>query len=76
MSLKDVAARTGVSFQTVSKVLRGSAVNVSEATRARVLECAHALGYVPNAVARGLATRDSSGQVLNVTGGQWIGMMS
>ena len=36
MSLKDVAARTGVSFQTVSKVLRGSAVNVSEATRTRV----------------------------------------
>jgi LacI family transcriptional regulator len=59
VSLKDVAARTGVSFQTVSKVLRGSAVNVSEATRARVLECASALGYVPNAVARGLATRST-----------------
>jgi LacI family transcriptional regulator len=59
VSLKDLAARTGVSFQTVSKVLRGSPVNVSEATRARVLESARELGYVPNAVARGLATQST-----------------
>jgi LacI family transcriptional regulator len=59
-TLKDVAARTGVSFQTVSKVLKGSPVNVSEATRARVLDSARELGYVPNAVARGLATQSTS----------------
>ncbi|HXM58222.1 MAG TPA: LacI family DNA-binding transcriptional regulator [Candidatus Dormibacteraeota bacterium] len=60
VSLKDVAARAGVSFQTVSKVLKGSPVHVSEATRARVLEGARELGYVPNAVARGLATQSTS----------------
>jgi LacI family transcriptional regulator len=60
VSLKDVAARTGVSFQTVSKILKGSPVNVSDATRARVLASARELGYVPNAVARGLAPQSTS----------------
>jgi LacI family transcriptional regulator len=60
VSLKDVAARTGVSFQTVSKILKGTSVTVSEATRTRVLAAARELGYVPNAVARGLATQSTS----------------
>jgi LacI family transcriptional regulator len=59
VSLKDVAARTGVSFQTVSKILKGSPVNVSDATRARVTRSAAELGYVPNAVARGLVTQST-----------------
>lgn len=52
-SIKDVAARAGVSFQTVSKVLRGQGT-VSDATRARIQEAADALGYVPDEVARSL----------------------
>lgn len=52
-SLKDVAARAGVSFQTVSKVLRGDG-NVTEATRARIESVARDLGYVPDEVARSL----------------------
>lgn len=58
-SLKDVAAHAGVSFQTVSKVLKGAPVAVSDATRQRILAAAQELGYVPNAVARGLLSRST-----------------
>ncbi|WP_163506420.1 LacI family DNA-binding transcriptional regulator [Fodinicola acaciae] len=58
-SLKDVAAHAGVSFQTVSKVLKGAPVAVSEQTRQRILAAAEELGYVPNAVARGLLSRST-----------------
>ena len=55
VSLKDVAARAGVSFQTASKVLNGKGT-VSAETRRRILGAADALGYVPNALARSLLT--------------------
>ena len=51
--MKDVAARSGVSFQTTSKVLNGGG-SVSETTRARILQAASDLGYVPNLQARSL----------------------
>jgi LacI family transcriptional regulator, galactose operon repressor len=53
VSVKDVAARSGVSFQTTSKVLNGGG-SVSELTRARILQAATDLGYVPNLQARSL----------------------
>jgi LacI family transcriptional regulator len=53
VSVKDVAARSGVSFQTTSKVLNGGG-SVSEVTRARILQAASDLGYVPNLQARSL----------------------
>jgi LacI family transcriptional regulator len=56
VSIKDIAARTGVSFQTVSKVLKGKG-SVSPETRAWILEVAEQLGYVPNAVARSLVSQ-------------------
>ena len=59
VSLKDVAERAGVSFQTASKVLNGNSGVVSPATRERILAAARDLGYVPNALARGLVRRDS-----------------
>jgi LacI family transcriptional regulator len=59
VSLKDVAARAGVSFQTASKVLNGHHGVVSEATERRILAVAHELGYVPNALARSLVTRST-----------------
>ncbi|MFI5955916.1 LacI family DNA-binding transcriptional regulator [Cryptosporangium sp. NPDC051539] len=59
VSLKDVAERAGVSFQTASKVLNGNSAVVSAATRERILDAARELGYVPNALARGLVRRDS-----------------
>ncbi len=56
ISLKDIAARTGVSFQTVSKVLKGKG-SVSSETRSQILQVAEQLGYVPNAVARSLVNQ-------------------
>lgn len=56
VSLKEVAARSGVSFQTASKVLNGKGT-VSAATRQRILAAAAELGYVPNPLARGLLSR-------------------
>src|SRR5437588_5930564 len=56
VSVKDVAARCGVSFQTTSKVLNGKG-SVSAATRARILHAAEELGYVPNFAARSLVVR-------------------
>ena len=58
-SLKDVAARAGVSFQTASKVLNGKG-SVSQATRSRILEAAESLEYVPNALARSLMSRNTA----------------
>jgi LacI family transcriptional regulator len=56
ISLRDVAEQAGVSFQTVSKVLKGGG-RVAPETRQRILDAAAALGYVPNTLARSLATR-------------------
>jgi LacI family transcriptional regulator len=53
-----VAARSGVSFQTTSKVLNGGG-SVSEATRARILQAASDLGYVPNLQARSLVMQQT-----------------
>jgi LacI family transcriptional regulator len=53
VSVKDVAARSGVSFQTTSKVLNGGG-SVSDVTRARIHQAASDLGYVPNLQARSL----------------------
>jgi LacI family transcriptional regulator len=59
VSLRDVAARSGVSFQTASKVLNGRSGVVSPTTRERILSAAGELGYIPNAMARGLVRRSS-----------------
>ncbi len=60
-SLKDIAARVGVSVMTVSNVLRsrdpGARSVFSEDTRQRVLEAARELGYVPNRAARAMRTK-------------------
>lgn len=55
-TMRDIAAATGVSQSTVSRVLSGTptAVPIAEATRRRVTETADRLGYRPNPLARGL----------------------
>jgi LacI family transcriptional regulator len=58
VSVKDVAAQSGVSFQTTSKVLNGKG-SVSDVTRARILRAASDLGYVPNLQARSLVMRST-----------------
>src|SRR4051794_40430056 len=52
----DVARRAGVSQSTVSRALSGDP-NVSEVTRAKVVEAAKELDYSPDVVARSLITR-------------------
>lgn len=54
VSIKEVAARAGVSFQTASKVLNGGDVRVAAETAERILAAADALGYRPNTIARSL----------------------
>lgn len=53
--IEDVATATGVSTATVSRALRGL-TGVSDGTRARVLQAAQQLGYVPSSAASGLAS--------------------
>ena len=57
-TLKEVAARAGVSYQTVSKVLNGQA-QVSNETRQRIMDAVHELRYRPNQVARNMRARRS-----------------
>jgi LacI family transcriptional regulator len=53
-SITEVARLAGVSTATASRVVSSSAYPVAAETRARVLEAARTLDYVPNALARGL----------------------
>lgn len=57
-TIRDVAARAGVSVATVSRVLNGKEL-VREETSTQVLEAARALHYVPNIAARSLSIRRS-----------------
>jgi LacI family transcriptional regulator len=52
----DVAKHAGVSKTTVSRMVRGEEDRVSEETREKVVESIDKLGYVHNALARGMRT--------------------
>jgi LacI family transcriptional regulator len=56
--MADVAARAGVSVSTVSHVVNGTRP-VRAPTRARVEKAIAETGYLPNRIARSLATRDT-----------------
>jgi len=56
VTIRDVAAKAGVSTATASRALNGAA-NVTAQTRIRVVETARQLGYFPNSAARSLSTR-------------------
>jgi len=60
VSVKEIAARAGVSFQTASKVLNGGSVRVSAETAARIMAVAQELGYRPNTVARSLVQQTTT----------------
>ncbi len=58
-TIKDVAREAGVSIATVSYVLNGKTVAISDETRQRVWLAARKIGYRPNASARGLRSNQS-----------------
>ncbi|WP_420643949.1 LacI family DNA-binding transcriptional regulator [Candidatus Leptofilum sp.] len=66
VTLKDVAKEAGVSYQTVSKVLRGQ-IKVTPDTQVRIETAVTKLGYRPNTAARNLRTQSS-----NLIGYGWL----
>ena len=56
IGIKDVAKRAGVAVSTVSKVVNDYP-NVSEATKKKVNKAIRELGFVPNAVAQALSSK-------------------
>jgi DNA-binding LacI/PurR family transcriptional regulator len=58
VTLKEVAARAGVSYQTVSKVLNQT-LQVSEETHKRIMDAVQELGYRPNQIARNMRAKRS-----------------
>ncbi len=56
VTIKEVAARAGVSVATISRVINGKGP-VRESTSRRVMETAQAMRYTPHGVARSLSMR-------------------
>jgi len=59
ITIYDVAREANVSMATVSRVVNGNP-NVKPTTRKKVLDTIERLGYRPNAVARGLASKKTT----------------
>ncbi len=59
VTIKDLAAYTGVSATTISNVIHGRSGRVSEETVARVNQAIRELGYTPNMSARSLVSKSS-----------------
>lgn len=59
ITIYDVAREANVSMATVSRVVNGNP-NVKPTTRQKVLDTIERLGYRPNAVARGLASKKTT----------------
>jgi len=59
VTIYDVAREANVSMATVSRVVNGNP-NVKPSTRKKVMEAIERLGYRPNAVARGLASKKTT----------------
>lgn len=57
VSIRDVAAASGVSLTTVSLILNNDDSRISKPTRERVLAAISQLGYRPNRLAQGLQNR-------------------
>lgn len=58
VTIKDVAKKVGVSYATVSRALTGK-YGVRDKTREKIIAVAQAMGYTPNAIARGLVKKQT-----------------
>lgn len=58
VTIKDIAREAGVSYQTVSKALRGTGT-VNPQTAEKIKQIAKVCGYVPSIAARSMATQKS-----------------
>ena len=59
VTITDIANKANVSITTVSRVLNGSPA-VSKKTRKKVEKIIEEMGYIPNALARGLVNNSSN----------------
>jgi LacI family transcriptional regulator len=78
VTIQDVAARSGFSAMTVSRVLNGSD-RVAPETRRRIEQAIEELGYVPNALAKGLLKghTDTLGLIVgDMTNPFWVDVAS
>ena len=57
ITIKDIAKMSGLSITSVSLILNGKDVRVSQEKRDNVLSIAKQYGYIPNSYAVGLVTR-------------------
>ena len=64
VTLRTVAEKCGVDVSTVSKVIHGREIRVTEDTRQRILAAVKELNYRPNALARSLRLRRSGAIVM------------
>lgn len=69
VTIKDVAREANVAASTVSRVLSDSN-KISEKTKKKVWDAVNKLNYVPNEMARGLASKKTN--ILAVVIPQWI----
>lgn len=76
VTIYDVSDLAGVSLATVSRVMNKN-TKVSDKTKQKVLEAMDKLGYRPNAIAKGLASKRSSsvGVLISELHGPFYGMM-
>ena len=69
VTIKDVAKEANVAVSTVSRVLSNSD-KISDKTKKKVLDAVKKLNYIPNEMARSLATKRTN--ILAVIIPQWI----
>lgn len=60
ITLKDIAAKAGVSPMTVSNVVNGNMTKVSEKTAKKIQDIIHEMNYIPNLSARSLVKSNSN----------------
>ncbi len=66
-TLKDIAAATGISTSTISRVLnQDKTISVSPQTQRRIFEAAEALGYVPRGKSRQEAKAPAAGLKMGI----------